>query len=108
MTSALDMTPTPDQGDVAPQAGEPTEPPAFFHEESGAVRFWVRTAAGGWMGAIARKQVLHFRFGATESGADALKVYQDHRQEIDAAVLRRVAAGSIEPVILREADFKQR
>lgn len=81
-------------------------PRAFFHEESGAVRFWVRTATGGWMGAIARKQVLRFRFGAMESGDDALKVYEDHRHEIDAAVLRRVAAGSIEPVILREADFK--
>ncbi len=108
MTSALDTTPTPDQDGLAPQASEPVEPPAFFHEESGAVRFWVRTAAGGWMGAIARKQVLHFRFGAMDSGDDALKIYQDHRQEIDAAVLRRVAAGSIEPVILREADFKLR
>ena len=81
---------------------------AFFHEESGAVRFWVRTPAGGWMGAIARKQVLHFRFGASDSGVDALKIYHDHRQEIDAAVLRRVATGSIEPVILRESDFNLR
>jgi hypothetical protein len=108
MTRVLDTTPTPDQDDAAPQASEPTQPQAFFHEESGAVRFWVRTAAGGWMGAIARKQVLRFRFGAMESGDDALKVYQDHQHEIDATVLRRVAAGSIEPVILREADFKLR
>ncbi len=109
MTHALDTaTPTPAPNDAAPPASEPMEPQAFFHEESGAVRFWVRTAAGGWIGAIARKQVLHFRFGAMVSGDDALKVYQDHRHAIDAAVLRRVAAGSIEPVILREADFKLR
>ncbi len=108
MNSAPDMTPTPNPDDTAPPASEPAAPQAFFHEESGAVRFWVPTAAGGWMGAIARKQVLHFRFGAALDGADALKVYQDHRHEIDAAVLRRVDAGSIEPVILREADFKLR
>jgi hypothetical protein len=107
MTHALDtVTPTPEPDDAAPPASEPMEPQAFFHEESGAVRFWVRAPAGGWMGAIARKQVPRFRFGAMENGDDALKVYQDHRHEIDAAVLRRVAAGSIEPVILREADFK--
>lgn len=80
-------------------------PDAFFHEESGAVRLWVRTEAGGCMGAIARKAVLHYRFGAALDGVDALKTYQDHRQEVDAAVLRRIAAGSLEPVILREADF---
>jgi hypothetical protein len=107
MTPALDtVTPTPEPDDAAPPASEPMGPQAFFHDESGAVRFWVRTAEGSWVGAIARKQVLRFRFGAMDSGEDALKVYQDHRHEIDAAVLRRVAAGSIEPVILREADFK--
>lgn len=82
-----------------------TTPEAFFHEESGAVRSWVRTQAGACLGAIVRKEVLHRRFGASADGVDALKTYHDHRQEIDAVVLRRVAAGSLEPVILREADF---
>lgn len=80
-------------------------PEAFFHEDSGAVRFWVRTDAGGWMGAMVRKEVLQYRFRAAASGVDALKTYREHQAEIDAAVLRRMAAGSIEPVMLREADF---
>jgi hypothetical protein len=82
-----------------------TLPEPFVHEESGAVRFWVRTPAGDMVGAIVRKDVMHFRFNAPASGIDAMKTYEHHRGEIDAAVLRRVAAGSIEPVILREADF---
>ena len=84
---------------------EHATPAAFFHEDSGAVRLWVRTQAGACLGAIVRKEVLHYRFGASADGVDALKTYQDHRQEIDAVVLRRIAAGSLEPVMLREADF---
>lgn len=87
---------------------DPTDqvlPEPFVHEESGAVRFWVRTVAGQTMGAILRQQVMHYRFQADPSGIDALKTYLDRRAQIDAAVLRRVAMGSIEPVILREADF---
>lgn len=80
-------------------------PEAFFHEDSGAVRFWVRTAAGNTVGASVRKEVLHFRFRPAVSGAEALKIYLDHREAIDAAVSRRIASGSIEPVMLREADF---
>lgn len=80
-------------------------PDAFFHEESGAVRLWVRTEDGACVGAIVRKEVLHYRLGASSDGVDALKTYQAHRQEIDAVVRRRIAAGSLEPVILRESDF---
>lgn len=94
---------------MASDAGaDATLPEAFFHEDSGAVRFWVRTAGGGRLGAIVGKSVLHYRFGAAADGTDALKTYRDHRQEIDAAVQRRVAAGSLEPVMLREADFNLR
>lgn len=80
-------------------------PEPFVHDESGAVRFWVQTASGDMVGAIIRKEALHFRFRGAASGADMLVTYQAHQREIDAAVLRRIAAGSIEPVILREADF---
>lgn len=80
-------------------------PEPFVHDESGAVRFWVQTATGETVGAIIRKDTLHFRFRGAASGDDMLTTYRAHRPEIDAAVLRRVAAGSIEPVILREADF---
>lgn len=83
-------------------------PDPFVHEESGAVRFWVQTDSGEMVGAIIRKEALHYRFRGAASGADVLTTYQANRGEIDAAVLRRVAAGSIEPVILREADFAAR
>lgn len=82
-----------------------TLPEPFVHEESGAVRCWVRSPAGDSVGAIVRKEVMHYRFGAALSGIDAMQTFNDHRGAIEAAVLRRIAAGSIEPVILREADL---
>jgi hypothetical protein len=57
------------------------------------------------VGAILRKSVIHWRFGAAAGGIDALKICQNRREQLHAADLRRVAAGSIEPVVLREADF---
>jgi hypothetical protein len=80
-------------------------PPApFFHEDSGAVRFWVLDDAGGYVGATISRQTLHFRFQSGPSGDDALASYLLHQREIDAAVRRRIAGGSIEPVMLREFD----
>lgn len=87
------------------ESSHPPQPAPFFHDASGAVRLWVRTPAGRDVGAILRPQVLHYRFRATTSGADALTTYLEYRTEIDAAVLRRFAAGSLEPILLREADF---
>jgi len=86
-----------------------TLPAAFFHADSGAVRFWVMTPDGSdWVGAIVRPALLHHRFQGDIGGADALAVYHRHQAEIDAAVLRRIAAGSIEPVLLREGDLAPR
>jgi hypothetical protein len=79
-------------------------PAPFLHDESGAVRFWVLTDDGQQVGATISKQTLHYSFGADISGTDALATYTAHRDVIDAAVRRRVAAGSIEPVMLRERD----
>ena len=76
----------------------------FFHTESGAVRFWVLTDDGSAVGATISKETLHYRFGADILGSDAVATYEAHRQEIDAAVKRRIAKGSIEPVMLREYD----
>jgi len=79
------------------------QPPAFFHDPSGAVRFWVSTEDGGFVGASISKTTLHFRFKADPSGADALATYTIYREEIDAAVRRRIASGSLEPVMLRKS-----
>lgn len=81
-------------------------PERYFHDDSGSVRFWVRSEGGAFVGASVRKETLHYRYHAvTDLGAQALQVYDDHRAEIDAAVVRRIARGSIEPVMLREPDL---
>jgi hypothetical protein len=81
-----------------------TRPP-YFHLESGALRFWVDMGGGARVGASIAARVLHYRFGGDLGGSDAEAVYQRHREQIDAAVRRRVEAGSLEPVMLREADL---
>jgi hypothetical protein len=86
-------------------ASRPVQPEPFYHEESGAVRFWVRTEAGDVVGASIPRQVLHFRFNTPIGRTDALETYMSHRGVIDAATLRRIAKGSIEPVMLREYDL---
>ncbi len=80
-------------------------PAASFHEDSGVLRFWVAMPAGPPMGAILSRQVLHYRFQGAIDGSDAVAVYEAHRGEVEAAVVRRAAAGSIEPVMLRENDL---
>lgn len=79
--------------------------PATFHEDSQALRFWVELPSGAPIGAILPRRVLHHRFQALMDGSDAVTIYETHRGEIVAAVLRRVAAGSLEPVMLRESDL---
>jgi Protein of unknown function (DUF1488) len=80
-------------------------PAPFLHDDSGAVRFWVLTESGQQVGAMIGKATLHYSFGAELSGANALATYTANREVIDAAVRYRVAAGSIEPVMLRERDL---
>jgi hypothetical protein len=85
---------------------QPTTPPEpFFHEASNAVRFWVGTQAGTVVGASITKQTLHFRFRADTDSAHAVAAYLSNRAAIDSAVHRRLAQGSLDPVLLREADF---
>lgn len=80
-------------------------PAPFFHQDSEALRFWVQVPGGAPIGAMLTKQLLHYRFDANPDGSDAVAIYERHRSDIDAAVLRRVASGSIEPVMLREHDL---
>ncbi|TAK77156.1 MAG: DUF1488 family protein [Aquabacterium sp.] len=80
----------------------------FFHNDSGALRFWVTAEDGRPVGASITKEALHFRFRGQPGGEDALAIYAAHRDEIDAAVHRRLAAGSLEPVMLREFDVAAR
>lgn len=77
---------------------------AYFHDDSGTVRFWVQLDHKP-IGAMVRKETLHYRYHARVSNDDPLATYRDNAQEIDEAVRRRAAAGSAEPILLRDADL---
>jgi hypothetical protein len=80
-------------------------PSPVFHVESDALRFWVRLPDEHTMGASVSRSVLHHRFRGRPDGSDALAIYDANRSEIDAAVARRAAEGSLEPVMVRENDL---
>ncbi len=76
----------------------------YLHEASGSLRFWVPAGDAG-IGAIIGLEVLSYCFrGRTDQG-DPLKIYAAHRDQIHAAVLRRMAEGAREPVILKRHDL---
>ena len=79
--------------------------PPFFHESSGTVRFWV-PIDGGLMGASVGVAVLQRRYGPAAHDGDPVEILRANLADIEAAVRRRVAQGSIEPVMLREFDLR--
>ena len=80
-------------------------PQPFFHADSSAVRFWV-AIGDDFVGATIGKSTLHYRFMPSRSDDEPLATYLANAELIDAVVRRRVAAGSIEPVMLREHDLR--
>jgi hypothetical protein len=91
-----------------PSTQPPVQQPPYFHQESGTVRFWVQLDGGDLVGATISKETLHYRFRGHLDGSDSVAVYTAYREAIDAAVRRRFAAGSREPVMLREFDVAPR
>jgi len=81
-------------------------PEPFFHEASNTVRFWVLVDAD-WVGASIGKATLHYRYQPSRSDDEPLATYVANAAEIDAAVRRRVAGGSVEPVMLRDPDVRE-
>ena len=79
----------------------------FFHIPSGTVRFWV-SVDGLLVGASIGKETLHYRYKPNARDDDPLETYLSNAAEIEAAVRRRVAGGSIEPVMLRDPDVRAR
>ena len=79
--------------------------PAYFHADSSAVRFWIEVG-GMSFGASVGQAALHYRYQPGQQGDDPMTTYLAHSEEIHAAVRRRVAQGSIEPVMLREHDLQ--
>ena len=82
-----------------------SDEPAFLHEASGTVRFWVMVD-GKPMAASVGLHALHYQFSPGTRDEDPLETYRTHAQVIAAAVLRRVASGSREPIMLREFDLR--
>ena len=80
---------------------------AFFHAPSDAVRFWVQID-DKLVGATIGRNTLHYRFQPNKTDDQPLATYMANAAEIEAAVRRRVATGSIEPVMLREYDLRHR
>ena len=77
----------------------------FFHESSGTIRFWV-PVDGKLLGASVSREALHHRYRPTAQGEDPLETYLADVADIEAAVRRRLAQGSREPVMLREYDLR--
>jgi len=76
-----------------------------FDEGADRVRFWVRIGdqvLGATIGKLALQQ--HYR--PATPGADPLDTFKAHQGDIEAAVRRRFAQGSLEPVMLREFDLR--
>lgn len=80
-------------------------PSAFFHIPSGTVRFWV-LVNGISVGATIGKATLRYRYRPYEIEDEPLATYISNSAEIDAAVRRRVAGGSVEPVMLQDHDVR--
>lgn len=77
----------------------------FFHEATGAVRFWVMVDDKP-IGASVSREALHHRYRPDARGEDPLETYKSHASDLEEVVRRRVAQGSIEPVMLREFDLR--
>ena len=78
---------------------------AFFHADSNAVRFWVEIE-GHPVGASISRDALHYALRPDGRNEDPMETFNAHTARLDAAVRRRVAGGSIEPVMLREHDLR--
>jgi hypothetical protein len=80
-------------------------PPPFFHEATGSVRFWVLVQEAS-IGVAISRETLHYRFRPEATNEDPLETYKSFADLIATAVERRVAKGSIAPILLREFDLK--
>ena len=81
--------------------------PPFWHAESESVRFWVLVGAA-WVGATISRRTLHHGFRPQATDEDPMETFRTFELDIHAAVRRRVTAGSLEPVMVREYDLRPR
>lgn len=81
-----------------------TTNPPFFDQASATVRFWVTQDGQPPVAASIGGATLRYHFQAQGVGDELVAAYVAHAGQIDDAVRRRLAAGSREPVILRDPD----
>jgi hypothetical protein len=75
----------------------------YYDAGTATVRFWV-AVDDVLVGATIGKSTLHYRWYKNSSTDDPLTTYTQNAAEIDDVVRRRLAAGSREPIMLRDAD----
>ena len=80
--------------------------PAVFHEASGTIRFWV-LAGDKLVGASVSPLALHYSYQPPQ-GEDPMETFRSHLPQIEDVVRRRLASGSLEPVMLREHDLRSK
>ena len=79
----------------------------YYNQASSSVSFWVDVDAVPVRATIGRA-TLHYRWHTNSATDDPLSTYTQNATEIDAAVRRRIAGGSREPIMLRDADVAPR
>jgi hypothetical protein len=77
----------------------------FFHDASGTIRFRVDVDGAAWDASVSR-EALHYRYRPNAHGEDPMETFRQNAADIEAAVRRRIAAGSRAPVMLREYDLR--
>jgi hypothetical protein len=77
----------------------------FLHEGSRSIRFWV-SIDGALVGASVSSETLRFSYAPQAPTQDPLVTFRANIAGLEEAVRRRVAKGSIEPVMLREFDLR--
>lgn len=77
----------------------------FFSERSDAVLFWV-PIVGISVGASVGRETLRHRYAPLSVDEDPMTTFRAHCAALEEAVRRRVANGSIEPVMIRERDLE--
>ena len=76
----------------------------IFRETAHIVRFWVQVD-GRLVCAMVSDTSLRCCLAPAEPRKAALAIFGEHLAELDEMVRRRVAAGSVEPVMLQDSDF---
>ena len=77
----------------------------YLDDASGTIRFEVNID-GAPVRASVNRSALHYCYRPEAQGEDPLQTFTAHLAAIEDAVRRRVAQGSLDPIMLREFDLR--